>query len=242
MIDSETITTVANTTSSKYLSVFSLIESTDWIGKSVMLLLIIASVWSWAVILTKIFQIKRVKSNISKFEEIFWSGQILDQLYETIKRKIDNPLAAVFISAMTEFKRGISTKSPELTSVKIGHKERIVQSMTLAKNREFDVLSKNLTVLALIGSQAIFLGLLGTVWGIMYTFQSIAASKNTTLAVVAPGIAEALLATAFGLVATIPASAFYNHLSNQVGDISDKVDDFISELANILSRAVDEEK
>ena len=242
MIDSETITTVANTTSGKYLSVFSLITSTDWIGKSVMLLLIMASVWSWAIIFAKIFQIKRVKSNISKFEEIFWSGQILDQLYDTTKRKVDNPLAAVFISAMTEFKRGISTNSPELTSVKIGHKERIVQSMTLAKNREVDVLSKNLTVLALIGSQAIFLGLLGTVWGIMYTFQSIAASKNTTLAVVAPGIAEALLATAFGLVATIPASAFYNHLSNQVSDISDKVEDFISELANILSRAVDEEK
>lgn len=240
MTDPEILTTV--TSAANNYSIFLLIASADLFGKSVIILLIFASVWSWAIIFNKIFQIRNVKKSITQFEGIFWSGQILDQLYESVKRKIDNPLAAVFISAMNEFKRGISTKSSELTSRKIGHKERIMQAMHLVKNKEIDRLSKYMSVLTLIGSQAVFVGLFGTVWGIMHTFQSIAVSKNTTLAVVAPGIAESLIATAFGLIAAIPATAFLNYFSTQIDNINDNIEDFISELGNILSRAVDEEK
>lgn len=239
----ETIKTVADlAVHSSDISFFSMIVSADLIGKSVMLLLVVASIWSWTIIITKIFQVRQVKSRIAKFEGVFWSGQVLDQLYEAIKRNVDNPLASVFVSAMNEFKRGVSAKSTELTSLKIGHKERIFQAMNLIKNREVEGLSKNLVFLATVGSSATFVGLFGTVWGIMHSFQSIASSKNTTLAVVAPGIAEALLATAIGLAAAIPAAAFYNYLSSQVGSVNNKIEDFMSELVSILSRAVDEER
>ncbi|AFB29045.1 protein TolQ [Rickettsia rickettsii] len=223
-----------------HLSIFSLISSSDIIGKSVMLMLLIASIWSWAIILDKIFKLVQVQKSMRAFENVFWSGGVLEQLYESIKRSVNNPLALIFVSAMDECK-SLSTKGLS-ESLKNNHKERITGVMYLAQNREVEKLEKNLSFLATVGSSAPFVGLFGTVWGIMHSFQSIATSKNTSLAVVAPGIAEALLATAIGLFAAIPAVIFYNYLISRITLINNKIEDFISELNSILSKAIDQEK
>ncbi|MCC8418626.1 MAG: protein TolQ [Rickettsia endosymbiont of Glossina mortisans submortisans] len=223
-----------------HLSIFSLISSSDIIGKSVMLMLLIASIWSWAIILDKIFKLAQVQRRMKSFENVFWSGGVLEQLYESIKRSVNNPLAFIFVSAMDECK-SLSTKGLS-DALKNNHKERITGAMYLAQNREVEKLEKNLSFLATVGSSAPFVGLFGTVWGIMHSFQSIATSKNTSLAVVAPGIAEALLATAIGLFAAIPAVIFYNYLISRITLINNKIEDFSSELNSILSKAIDQEK
>lgn len=223
-----------------HLSIFSLISSSDIIGKSVMLMLLIASIWSWAIILDKIFKLAQVQRRMKSFENVFWSGGVLEQLYESIKRSVNNPLALIFVSAMDECK-SLSTKGLS-DALKNNHKERITGAMYLAQNREVEKLEKNLSFLATVGSSAPFVGLFGTVWGIMHSFQSIATSKNTSLAVVAPGIAEALLATAIGLFAAIPAVIFYNYLISRITLINNKIEDFSSELNSILSKAIDQEK
>ncbi|KJV61876.1 protein TolQ [Rickettsia amblyommatis] len=223
-----------------HLSIFSLISSSDIIGKSVMLMLLIASIWSWAIILDKIFKLVQVQKSMRAFENVFWSGGVLEQLYESIKRSVNNPLALIFVSAMDECK-SLSTKGLS-EGLKNNHKERITGAMYLAQNREVEKLEKNLSFLATVGSSAPFVGLFGTVWGIMHSFQSIATSNNTSLAVVAPGIAEALLATAIGLFAAIPAVIFYNYLISRITLINNKIEDFISELNSILSKAIDQEK
>ncbi len=223
-----------------HLSIFSLISSSDIIGKSVMLMLLIASIWSWAIILDKIFKLAQVQRRMKSFENVFWSGGVLEQLYESIKRSVNNPLALIFVSAMDECK-SLSTKGLS-DALKNNHKERITGAMYLAQNREVEKLEKNLSFLATVGSSAPFVGLFGTVWGIMHSFQSIATSKNTSLALVAPGIAEALLATAIGLFAAIPAVIFYNYLISLITLINNKIEDFSSELNSILSKAIDQEK
>ncbi|MFV9929950.1 MAG: protein TolQ [Rickettsia endosymbiont of Haemaphysalis japonica] len=223
-----------------HLSIFSLISSSDIIGKSVMLMLLIASIWSWAIILDKIFKLVQVQKSMRAFENVFWSGGVLEQLYESIKRSVNNPLALIFVSAMDEYK-SLSTKGLS-EGLKNNHKERITGAMYLAQNREVEKLEKNVSFLATVGSSAPFVGLFGTVWGIMHSFQSIATSKNTSLAVVAPGIAEALLATAIGLFAAIPAVIFYNYLIARITLINNKIEDFIIELNSILAKAIDQEK
>lgn len=240
-MNTENLAEITTTAASNHLSIISMIASANMMSKAVMLLLVIASIWSWAIILEKIFSLRQIKKKIVAFEAIFWSGGVLDQLYETAKQNVDNPLTAIFISAMNECKRG--EKRPTTDSIlKIGQKDRIYQSMNLVCDRETEKLEKNLGFLAIVGSNALFVGLFGTVWGIMHSFQAIAASKNTTLAVVAPGIAEALLATAIALITTIPCVVFYSYFTTQITSIINKMDDFMGELNTILSRAVDEEK
>ena len=223
-------------------SIFGMIGASDAISKIVLLTLFIASLRAWVIIYTKYFTCKNVYKKMGEFESVFWSGQVLDIIYERVKKSTDNPMSAVFVAAMTECKRSDGKASPSDSVLKVGVKERVMQSMSLVRNREAEALEENLGFLAMIGSSATFIGLFGTVWGIMNSFQSIAASKNTSLAVVAPGIAEALFATAVGLFAAIPAIVFYNFLANKVSRIIGKLDDFIGELHTILSRAIDEEK
>jgi biopolymer transport protein TolQ len=224
------------------LSIISLVMSSDLIGKSVILILLFASIWSWAIIVNKLKLFSATKQKMKSFENVFWSGQVLDDLYERVKRSIDNPLSAVFVSAMSECKKSNNKDSQKPDSIRIGHKERVSGSMYLSRNRELEQLETKLGFLATVGSSAPFIGLFGTVWGIMHSFQSIASSKNTTLAVVAPGIAEALLATAIGLFVAIPATIFYNYLCSEIDSINNKLDDFIGELDSLISRAIDEEK
>lgn len=226
-----------------HLSIISMISSASMVSKLVLLVLMLASVWSWAIIIEKIFALKQVRKKILNFENIFWSGGVLDQLYELAKQNIDNPLTAIFVSAMGECKR--SSSKPASSGdylLKIGQKDRIYQAMILVRDREIEKLEKNLSFLSIVGSNALFVGLFGTVWGIMNSFQAIAASKNTSLAVVAPGIAETLLATAVALIATVPCVIFYSYLTGQINSIINKMEDFIGELSTILSRAIDEEK
>lgn len=222
-------------------SIWQLIASADLVGKSVILTLVLASIVSWAIIIDKYYRYNNIRSKMQVFENLFWSGQVLDMLYEKIKSNIDNPMSGVFVAAMNECKRHDASRNKD-SSIKIGLKERISQAMSLVRNREADKLEKNLGFLATVGSSATFIGILGTVLGIMHSFESIAASNNTSLAVVAPGIAESLLTTAIGLIAAIPAMIFYNFLSVQSNNILNKIEDFSYELHTILTRAIDEEK
>lgn len=222
------------------LSILGLISGADMVVKIVLLMLLMASVWSWAIIVDKTLLLNKVSRQMDKFEKIFWSGQLLDQLYERLRSRSEHPLAVVFVAAMDEWSKQRLGKNPQaLSYLSVGLKERIIQSMNVSKNKEIDKLEKNLSFLAIVGSISPFIGLFGTVWGIMNSFKSISALKNATIAAVAPGIAEALFATAIGLVAAIPAVIFYNILANKINNLSNRVEDFSSELGSLLSHEID---
>jgi biopolymer transport protein TolQ len=203
--------------------------------KLVMIGLILASVWGWAVIIEKFVTYARTRRETDEFERLFWSGQSLDELYTMISPRRNTALAALFVSAMREWRRSIEATPKPLAGVQ----HRIERVMDVAINREIDRLERRLLFLATVGSTAPFIGLFGTVWGIMTSFQSIAASKNTSLAVVAPGIAEALFATALGLLAAIPAVIFYNKFSTEAGRLTQRFESFSDEFLAIVSRQLD---
>jgi len=221
------------------LSIIGLFMQSDAVVKFVMLILLTASVWSWAIIFDKWFMIRSVKSKTKTFEKSFWSGQPLEHLFEKIKGKESHPIALVFASAMQEWQSQSARELSANNEMRVGTKERIYQAMQVASNKSIDLIEKNLGFLATVGSSATFIGLFGTVWGIMVSFQAIAISKNTTLVVVAPGIAEALLATAFGLAAAIPAGIFYNKFMSDLNRINSALDDFSNELGAIISKELD---
>ena len=222
------------------LSILGLIGSADLVVKFVLLILLASSIWSWAIIIDKFILFRQTEKQNELFEKVFWSGQLLDQLYERIRNKAYYPLSVVFVAAMDEWsKQKSASHNSSLSYLSIGLKERIMQAMDTARNKEIDRLEKNLSFLAIVASSATFVGLFGTVWGIMNSFQSIAMAKNATIAVVAPSIAEALFATAIGLVAAVPASIFYSFLTTKINNISSKVDDFSNELGSLLSQEID---
>ncbi|MBN8827167.1 MAG: protein TolQ [Sphingobacteriia bacterium] len=233
---------VAGSVAQMDMSVMSLITRADFVVQLVMLMLIIASIWCWAIVFEKWLKYKNIHSKSTNFEKKFWSGQVLDQLYEKLRIRPSHPHAVVFCAAMGEWNKNNVSATVVNPDLKEGIKERITQAMNVAISREITNLGSHLSVLATVGSSAPFIGLFGTVWGIMHSFQSIAASKNTTLAVVAPGIAEALLATAIGLFAAIPAVIFYNLLSSKLNNLSDKLEDFAAELETLLSRELDNQR
>ncbi|SEP60244.1 Cell division and transport-associated protein TolQ [Faunimonas pinastri] len=217
-------------------SLLSLFWQAHIVVKLVMLGLLSASVWCWAIIIDKLMTFSRVKRQMDQFENVFWSGQSLEQLYQQVSAREAHGMGALFVAAMREWKRTYESGARSLHG--LGNRIDRVMDVTLA--REIDRLERGLLVLATVGSAGPFIGLFGTVWGIMSSFTSIAASKNTNLAVVAPGIAEALLATAFGLVAAIPAVMFYNKFAGQVSRLSTRMEGFSDEFAAILSRQIDE--
>jgi biopolymer transport protein TolQ len=221
------------------LSILSLILRADIVVQAVMLMLAFASVWCWAIIFEKVIRIKRVNRRSDKFEDSFWSGGSLEDLFDRIGNNPSDPMSAVFSSAMREWRRGAS-RSVSNDVLKGGLQERIERVMQVTLGREMERLEKYMTFLASVGSTAPFIGLFGTVWGIMNSFQSIALSKNTSLAVVAPGIAEALFATALGLVAAIPAVLAYNKLSADLNRYANRLENFSHEFSSILSRQLDE--
>ncbi len=218
------------------MSPFSLIEHADLVVKSVMIGLILASIWCWSIVLEKTFAFARVRRQSDEFERIFWSGQSLEELYQAVSKKPASAMEALFIAAMQEWRRSIdgAAKKP-LAGVQM----RIERVMDVAISREVERLESRLLFLATVGAVAPFVGLFGTVWGIMTSFQGIASSKNTSLAVVAPGIAEALLATALGLFAAIPAVIFYNMFSQSAGRLSQRLETFADEFSAIVSRQLD---
>jgi biopolymer transport protein TolQ len=223
------------------LSIIGLFMLADPIVKTVMIMLVFASVWCWAIIIEKLIKMRQMRSRMAAFEDRFWSGGSLEDLYDKMGDAPGDPMSAVFASAMREWRRstakGLSSKGNEFRA---SVRQRIEQVMGLTIGREMETLEKRMTFLASVGSVAPFVGLFGTVWGIMNSFQSIAASKNTSLVVVAPGIAEALFATALGLVAAIPAVIFYNKISSDLSKYAGRLEAFSAEFGSILSRQLDE--
>ncbi len=223
------------------MTVWGLFLEADIIVKAVILLLLLASFWSWAIIFEKVLRMRRLRAMADEFEDSFWSGGSLDDLYEELDNRPSDPMAAIFVSAMREWRRSTSGIGLKAERLKAGLKERIERIMDITLGREMQRLEKQMIFLASVGSSAPFIGLFGTVWGIMNAFTSIAASKNTTLAVVAPGIAEALFATALGLVAAIPAVIGFNKLSTDLGRYSGRLEAFAGEFTAILSRQLEEQ-
>ena len=218
------------------VSILGLFLQAGWIVKAVMIGLLAASIWTWAIILDKTFAFRRMRSQLNRFEENFWSGQSLEELYSTLSDRKTVGMGSLFVAAMREWKKSFErgARSP------ISLQSRIDRAMDVALVREMDKLEARLGFLASVGSVAFYVGLFGTVIGIMTSFQAIAGSDSTNLAVVAPGIAEALLATAIGLLAAIPALLAYNKLTTEAGKIGSRLEAFADEFSGILSRQLDE--
>ncbi len=208
----------------------------DWVVKAVMILLILASFWSWVVIVDKWLAFGTLRRRTRLFEENFWSGRSLDDLYSHYSERADQPMAAVFVAALREWKRSYEKKSANLSGIS----SRVELAMNVSIQREAEKIERGLNYLATVGATAPFVGLFGTVWGIMNSFQAIAVRQDTTLAVVAPGIAEALFATALGLLAAIPAVVAYNRFQGEVMRYTARLESFADELSAFLSRQFDE--
>jgi biopolymer transport protein TolQ len=223
------------------LSILELFKNAHIVVKFVMIGLLLASIWSWAIILEKLFLYAKTKKETDKFEQVFWSGQSLEELYNALSQRRNTGMAALFVAAMREWKRSTEREAGDRGGTKPmpGVQLRVEKVMDVTISREVERLERRLTFLATVGSTAPFVGLFGTVWGIMTSFQAIAASKNTSLAVVAPGIAEALFATALGLLAAIPAVIFYNKFNSEVARHAARLEGFADEFSAILSRQID---
>ncbi len=231
---------LAGSTDTPELTIWSLFFRAHWVVKLVMATLLGASVVTWAIILDKTWRLRRLRSRAIKFEDAFWSGGSLDELYERVGQRPADPMSAVFSSAMREWRRSAAKGLVQQVAARTGLQARIDRVMQVTLGREMDRLERYMIFLASVGSTAPFIGLFGTVWGIMNSFQAIAVTKQTNLAVVAPGIAEALFATALGLVAAIPAVVAYNKISNDLGRYGGRLDAFAVEFSAILSRQLEE--
>ena len=218
------------------LSMWALFQNADLVVKGVMIGLIIASIAVWAIALDKFMLYARSKKAMDRFEQAFWSGQSLDELYRTLSARPTHSMGALFVAAMREWKRSLEGQPRSFAGLQM----RIEKVMDVTIQREIERLESRLLVLATIGSAGPFIGLFGTVWGIMTSFRAIAGQQTTSLAVVAPGIAEALFATAIGLIAAIPATIFYNKFISDVNKQAQRLEGFADEFAAILSRQIDE--
>jgi biopolymer transport protein TolQ len=231
------VATVAGSVAATNLSVWGLIGQADIVVKFVMALLLLSSLWCWTIIFDKWNYFRGVNYRASKFERAYRSSKALGALFEKMdKKEPGSPMAAMFVAGMLEVKSSFPSSGRKGNSEELNiFKEKLLNSIYRVKNIAVERMEKNLIFLATVGSAAPFVGLFGTVWGIVNSFQAIAATKNTTLAVVAPGIAEALLATAIGLFAAIPAVIFYNFFSNEIRQAAGRLDDFSNELVTSLT-------
>lgn len=220
------------------LSLWGLFMQADLLVKLVMIGLLCASVWVWAVVFEKWSTLRKVSRDADAFEDRFWSGGSLEELFEREGTRPQHPMAAVFGAAMGEWRRSARVSGADISHT--GVRERVDRAITVTIQREMDRLERWMVFLASVGATAPFIGLFGTVWGIMHSFSAIAAMHNTNLAVVAPGIAEALFATAIGLVAAIPAVLAYNKISTDLARFAARLEGFGAEFAAILSRQSEE--
>ena len=221
------------------LSLWGLFLQADWVVKLVMLGLLVASIWVWAIVFEKMTTLRRVNRAADVFEDRFWSGGSLDALHQQEGERPTHPLAAVFGAGMREWERS-ATRTDGSEAPVAGVQMRAERAMNIAIQREMDRMERWMVFLASVGSVGPFVGLFGTVWGIMNSFAAIAGMNNTNLAVVAPGIAEALFATAIGLVAAIPAVLAYNKISTDLARFAARLEGFAAEFGAILSRQADE--
>lgn len=236
MIGSSDVASLATTGGD--ISLVGLFLQADWMVKTVLILLAAASVWVWAIIFEKSLSLRRANRAATVFEDRFWSGPSLDDLYRKEGERPTHPLAAVFGAAMAEWQR--SARKASASNGRASVDLRVERAIAVAVSREMDRMERWMVFLASVGSTAPFVGLFGTVWGIMRSFSAIAVSKNTNLSVVAPGIAEALFATAIGLVAAIPAVLAYNKLSTDMARLAGRLEGFGSEFSAVLSRQSEE--
>jgi biopolymer transport protein TolQ len=220
------------------LSMWNLFMEADLIVKAVMVALVLISFWCWAIIFDKLFRLRGLMRRAEQFEESFWSGGSLEELYDRIGSRPADPMSSIFVAAMREWRRSAAKGLAD--PVRISLPQRIDRVMQVTLSREMEQLEARLGFLASVGSTAPFIGLFGTVWGIMNSFHHIGETKNTSLAVVAPGIAEALFATALGLVAAIPAVLAYNKLSADMDRYAKRLEGFAGEFGAILSRQLEE--
>jgi len=216
-------------------TLLSMFWSAHIVVKIVMVGLLASSFWCWTIIVNKTLLFAKFRRAMASFEQVFWSGQSLEELYSSLSQRPNSGSASLFVSAMREWKRSFQTPSSSFQ----GLHARLDKVLDVSISREVERLESNLLFLATVASAGPFVGLFGTVWGIMTSFRSIAASKNTSLAVVAPGIAEALLATAIGLFAAIPALIAYNKLQGDVARAQARMESFADEFSSILSRQID---
>ena len=220
------------------LSLVTLFLQADIVVKLVMVMLLFASIWVWAIVFEKITALRRINKAATAFEDRFWSGGSLEDLYEQEGVRPTNPMAAVFGAAMGEWRRSSRVAGADMARGSV--RDRIDRAMNVTVTREMERLERWMVFLASVGSIGPFIGLFGTVWGIMHSFSAIAAMHNTNLSVVAPGIAEALFATAIGLVAAIPAVLAYNQISTALGRFASRLEGFGVEFGAILSRQSEE--
>ena len=221
-------------------SVWGLFLRADIVVQVVIVGLLLASIWCWAVIFEKLIGLRRLNARANEFETAFWSGGSLDALYDNIGSYPRDPMSAVFVAAMKEWRRALAKGRNGPRSSRVGLGDRIDRVMQITVTREMDRAERYMTFLASTGATAPFIGLFGTVWGIMNSFQAIALAKNTSLVVVAPGIAEALFATALGLLAAIPAVVAYNKLSRELDRYAGRLDSFAGEFSAIISRQMED--
>lgn len=233
----EQIAETAVTGTGGNISLFHLIMQASWPVFLVMIGLAVASVWCWIIIIDKWFTFRKIHAANDKFENVFWSGQSLEDLYRNMSGRTATGMSSIFVTAMQEWKR---SQGAAMRAGFAGVQKRIEKVMDVQIQKEMGDLESRLLFLATIGSAAPFIGLFGTVYGIMVSFQGIANSGQTNLAVVAPGIAEALFATAIGLVAAIPATIFYNMYAADAAKVATRLENFADEFSAIISRQLDE--
>ena len=239
-MDVETVGAVGDIASQTEFSIWSLFLQADIVVKAVIVLLAAASIWCWAIIFDKVLRLRSLTKKAERFEEKFWSGSSLEELYDRVGSRPPDPMSSIFVAAMREWRRS-SKKNKEGKSENMeALGQRIDRVMRISMEREMDHLQRRMTFLASTGAVAPFLGLFGTVWGIMNTFTAIGLSSDTSLATVAPGIAEALFATALGLVAAIPAVIAFNSISSDMNRYALRLENFAGEFGAILSRQLEE--
>ena len=226
-MEQEVATQVVGLGGSTDFSLTQLFLRADFVVKSVIIILIAASIFSWALIFEKYRLFKRIEKSTSSFEDKFWKARSAESFYNSFPNRDKDPVANIFQSAMVEL---IKTKSKS-SSIQSNRVSRVIE---ISADREINLIEKHFTFLATVGSTAPFIGLFGTVWGIMNSFQSIAISRNTSLAIVAPGIAEALFATALGLLAAIPAVVAYNKFNSDSKRYSGRIENFSKRFISII--------
>jgi len=221
---------------SQDLSIIQLVLHASWVVQAVMLLLVLVSITSWAAIFSKLFSLRRVRELNEKFERDFWSGANLNTLYATAAQKghASGPMERIFVSGLREYQKLRERRITDAGTLLDGAR----RAMRANFQREMDVVETNLSFLASVGSVSPYVGLFGTVWGIMHAFTGLASLQQVTLATVAPGIAEALVATAIGLFAAIPAVVAYNRFAREIDRVAIMLETFIEEFSNILQRNV----
>ena len=224
-MDADITSQAVGLASSTDFSILSLFLRADFIVKSVIMLLIASSVYSWAIIFDKIIMFRRINKDSEDFEERFWKSKSAETFYNSLPASLDNPMAQLFKDSMQAVMKSRS---------KTNLSQRLENILEVNIEKQMNIVNKKFTFLATVGSTAPFIGLFGTVWGIMNSFQSIAISRNTSLAIVAPGIAEALFATALGLLAAIPAVIAYNKFGNDSKKYSQKLENFSKRFISII--------